>query len=104
MTPDEKSVEKDYLKSLSRDERVLYLDKTRKIAKKEWDMMNTDKVFKYRRSTTLRRCEQRCSVPTKQTIEKYNFTKDELKPIFDRLWSKLSLMSDTEDNSSADSE
>ena len=104
MTPTEKDIEKDYLKSLTHDERVLYLDKTRKIAKKDWDMMNPDKVFKYRRSTTLRRCEQRCSVPTKQTIEKYEFTKHELKPIFDRLWSKLVVLSDTEDSSSADNE
>jgi len=104
MTPDEKVDERMYLKSLTNDERILYLDKTRKIAKKEWDIMNTDKVFKYRRSTTLRRCEQRCSVPTKQTIEKYHFTKEELKPIFDNLWSKWAGLSDTEDNSSADSE
>lgn len=105
MSPEDKKAEKEYLKSLSPDEKVLYLDKTRKIAKKEWDLVNTDKVFQYRRATTLRRCEQRCSVPTKQTIEKYTFTKEELKPIFNRLWSKWSGdYPDTTGNSSGDSE
>ena len=93
--------EKEYMKTLTADEKVLYQDKMRKIAKSEWDKLNTDKVFNYRRATTLRRCEQRCSVPTKQTIEKYHFTKEELRPIFNGLWA-MWVESDTEDSSSAE--
>jgi len=76
-------------------ERILYANQLRKERKREWDLLNTHKVVAYRRATTLRRCIQRCSVPTKETVKKYHFTKDELKPIFDALWNKWSSVEDT---------
>ena len=81
-------MDKVYYKTLETDvEKSLYMDIVRKDRKREWDVDNSDKVYNYRRATTLRRCEQRISVPTKKTIEKYDFTEAELKPIFDALWS-----------------
>ncbi len=41
-----------------------------------------DKIFTYNRKKTLKRCLQRASVPTVNTIRKYNFTREELEPIF----------------------
>ena len=92
---------------MTKAEEILYADQLRKFRKKEWDLANCDKVAAYRRATTLRRCVQRCSVPTKETVRKYKFTKDELKPIFDALWSKWSTveeLTDKEDSSSGDNE
>ena len=42
-----------------------------------------EKIFNYMRKKTLKRCLERASVPTVNTIKKYSFTKDELEPIFD---------------------
>lgn len=99
-------MDKEYYKSLpTHAEKCEYACQVRKERKQKWDEANADKVFQYRRATTLRRCEQRCSVPTKQTIKKYNFTKDELRPIFDALWTKWNeTLTDTEDSVEADSE
>ena len=89
-------------------EKAIYNEELRKFRKKEWDAANQDKVALYRRATTLRRCQMRCSVPTKNTVMRYKFTKEELKPIFDALWEKWSTVDsdspDTADNSSGDNE
>ena len=42
-----------------------------------------EKIFNYMRKKTLKRCLERASVPTVNTIKKYSFTKQELEPIFD---------------------
>ena len=100
-------MDKEYYNSLkTHAEKCEYKEQVRKERKHEWDKSNTDKVFLYRRQTTLKRCEQRCSVPTKQTIQKYEFTKEELIPIFNALWSKIISpdVSDTEDSAEAHTE
>jgi hypothetical protein len=99
-----KSMDKAYYKSLNPTDRVLYADAVRKARKKEWDATNTDKVFQYRRATALKRCEQRVSVPTRHTIQKYNFTREELRPIFEALWEKWDLNGHDDDNSDTQSE
>ena len=100
------TIEKPF--TMDEAEKAIYNEELRKFRKKEWDLANQDKVALYRRATTLRRCQQRCSVPTRETVRKYKFTKEELKPIFDALWEKWSVIEkgspDTEDNSSGDSE
>lgn len=93
-------MDKAYYKSLNPTDRILYVDAVRKARKKEWDAYNTDKVFQYRRATALKRCEERCSVPTKHTIQKYNFTREELQPIIDGLWDKWELTNDKGDTQS----
>lgn len=94
-------MDKAYYKTLKDPaEKSLYMDTIRRHRKQEWDADNEGKVYQYRRATTLRRCEQRISVPTKKTIEKYDFTEAELKPIFDALWSSRVARS----GSSADSD
>jgi len=81
-------MDKQYYASLkTKEEKLVYMDIIRKCRKQEWDADNTEKTFAYRRATTLRRCMQRTSVPTKKTIDKYKFTVEELKPIFDGLWT-----------------
>jgi len=100
-------MDKEFYKSLkSKEEKLEYLDIIRKVRKKEWDIDNGDKVYEYRRKCTLNRCFDRCSVPTKKTIEKYKFSKDELLPIFDNLFFSvgLSLENGIEDIHSGDSE
>jgi len=102
-------MDKAYYKTLSgKAEQLEYMDVVRKDRKAEWDKVNTEKVYKYRRQTTLRRCEQRCSLPTKGTVDKYKFTKEELIPIFNALWSKWCPLefdvTDKEDSSTDDNE
>ena len=100
-------MDKEFYKSLkSKEEKLEYLDIIRKVRKKEWDIDNGDKVYEYRRKCTLNRCFDRCSVPTKKTIEKYKFSKDELLPIFDNLFFSvgLSLENGIGDTHSDDSE
>jgi len=100
------TLDKDYLKTLSYEDQCIYKDKYRKARKKGWDEQNADKVFLYRRATTLKRCEERCSVPTKSTIQKYGFTPEELKPIWHNLWSKwdMSAPTDSDDSNHPDTE
>ena len=100
-------MDKEFYKNLkSKEEKLEYLDIIRKVRKKEWDIDNGDKVYEYRRKCTLNRCFDRCSVPTKKTIEKYKFSKDELLPIFDNLFFSvgLSLENGIGDTHSDDSE
>ena len=85
-------MDKEYYKTLlTHEDKLVYMDTVNKSRKAEWDKVNADKVYLYRRSITLRRCIERCSVPTKNTVMKYNFTKEELKPIFDALWTKWTI-------------
>ena len=86
-TTDDYYQDKVYYNNCTPSEKLEYMDALRKNRKQGWDAKNADKVFQYRRATTLKRCEQRVSVPTKSTIQKYNFTVAELKPIFDALWN-----------------
>lgn len=97
-------MDKEHYKTLTTKESQLeYMDVVRKSRKKAWDEVNGDKVYEYRRATTLRRCEQRISVPTKKTIEKYTFTQEELKPIFDALWSdRFAVNSNSDENDKED--
>lgn len=100
-------MDKEFYKSLkTKEEKLEYMDIIRKCRKKEWDIDNKDKVYEYRRKCTLNRCFDRCSVPTKKTIDKYEFTKDELLPIFENLFFSvgLSLQNDKEDTDLDDSE
>jgi len=97
-------MDKEYYKSLSYNERILYVDAVRRARKSEWDKDNPDKVYFHRRKTTLKRCEDRCSVPTKATIEKYKFTPDELLPIFNALWVDWGLKPNHSPADKADSE
>jgi len=100
-------MDKEFYKALkTKEEKLEYMDIIRKCRKKEWDMENGDKLYQYRRKCTLNRCFDRCSVPTKKTIEKYSFTQDELLPIFENLFFSVGLKMDcdTKDSSSADSE
>ena len=100
-------MDKEFYKSLNtKEEKLEYLDIIRKCRKKEWDIENGDKLYQYRRKCTLNRCFDRCSVPTKKTIEKYSFTQDELLPIFENLFFSVGLQMDHDikDNNSVDSE
>jgi hypothetical protein len=65
----------------SLEERDVYV----RILKKRWDESNPDRLTTYKRKTTLRRCYERTSLPTRQTVLKWSFTRDELLPIFDAL-------------------
>jgi len=47
-----------------------------------------EKLFQYSRKKTLKRCLDRASVPTVNTIKKYSFTKEELEPIFEAALEK----------------
>lgn len=51
-----------------------------------------EKIFSYNRKKTLNRCLKRASVPTVNTIKKYNFTKEELEPIFQATLEKTMLI------------
>ena len=100
-------MDKEFYKSLKTPAAKLeYIDVVRQTRKKDWDEDNPDRLYQYRRKCTMARCFDRCSVPTKKTIDKYKFTKDELGPLFDNLFFSrgLKLPSDTSDTSSADTE
>ena len=100
-------MDKEFYKTLlTKQEKLEYIEIIRRCRKKEWDIENSDKLYQYRRKCTLNRCFDRISVPTKKTIEKYEFTKDELAPIFENLFFSVGLRldCDTKDNNSADSE
>ena len=45
-----------------------------------------EKRNEYNRKAALNRCLERQSVPTRATINLYNFTKEEIQPIFDSLF------------------
>ena len=80
-------MDKAYYATLkTRAEQLLYKDEVQKARKKYWDDDNADKVHNHRRATTLKRCLKRCSVPTKNTVMRYNYTKEELRPIFESMW------------------
>ncbi len=78
---------KSYVEGLSDEEKELYRKAVNTAYKAEWDIINPEKIWAYRRASTLKRCEERCSVPTKKTINRYKFTPEELKPIYESLWN-----------------
>ena len=104
---------KIYIDALSEEEKELYRKAVNTAYKAEWDIINPQKIWSYRRASTLKRCEERCSVPTKKTINRYKFTPEELKPIYDSLWNlkitqvnsaAVPLSDDKEDNTEDHSE
>jgi len=81
-------MDKEYFKTLTTpEEKAVYLREVTKQRKKQWDAANTDRVFIYRRKNTLKRCIRNCCVPTPASIKKYDFTEDELRPVFQSLWT-----------------
>ena len=57
----------------------------RRERKKAWELANPDKVASYRRKGVLQTCLKRASLPSKATVDRYKFTKDELDPIYEAL-------------------
>tara|TARA_E500000318_G_C3413734_1_gene154603 strand:+ start:227 stop:502 length:276 start_codon:yes stop_codon:yes gene_type:complete len=53
--------------------------------KKAWEAANPDRVAAYRRKGVLQTCLKRASLPSKATVERYEFTKEELDPIYEAL-------------------
>jgi len=54
--------------------------------KKNWAKNNPDKIYEYNRKSLLDRCITRNTIPCKKTIERYNYTTEELQPLFDNLF------------------
>jgi len=82
------TMDKEYFRTLTSDaDRALYLRSVTKLRKREWDLSNQDKVFKYRRNTTLKRAYRLSAFPSTQSQQKYGFTEDELAPILKSIWS-----------------
>jgi len=53
--------------------------------KRAWEAANPQRVQEYRRRGVLVTCLKRASMPSKATVERYQFTKDELDPIYEAL-------------------
>ncbi len=57
----------------------------RREKKKAWESANPEKVYAYRRRGVLQTCLKRSSLPSKTTVDRYEFTKEELDPIYEAL-------------------
>lgn len=53
--------------------------------KRAWEAANPQRVMEYRRRGVLVTCMKRASMPSKATVERYQFTKEELDPIYEAL-------------------
>ena len=93
-------MDKEYYYSLNDEEKVIYKNAVKKTYKKSWDAEHPEAIYQHRRATTLKRCRDRCSVPTKNTVEKYKFTKEELEPIFNLLWKNWTSGSESDSSNS----
>ena len=81
-------MDKEYFQTLTNpEEKAMYMREITKQRKKMWDDANSEKVFVYRRKNTLKRCIKLCCVPTPASIKKYEFTEEELLPIFKSSWT-----------------
>mgnify|MGYP000331535367 CR=1 FL=1 len=54
--------------------------------KRQWEEANPEKVQSYRRKGLITQSIKRGSMPCKTTIEKYNYTQEELQPLFDKMF------------------
>lgn len=64
--------------------------------KRLWEENNPEKVKEYRRKGLITQCVKRGSMPCKATIERYNYTVEELQPIFDAMFRPINRMVENE--------
>lgn len=50
--------------------------------KRAWEEANPERVAEYRRRGVLATCLKRASLPSRATVERYKFTRQELDPIY----------------------
>ena len=63
----------------------------RRELKKQWEAENPERVFEYRRTAVLSACIKRAAFPTRKTIERYNFTRDDLDPLYELVLAREEL-------------
>jgi|ETNvirenome_2_30_1030614.scaffolds.fasta_scaffold02106_5 secreted Zn-dependent insulinase-like peptidase len=64
--------------------------------KRDWEAQNPEKVAIHRRTALLNLCIRRGSMPCKKTVDRYEFTREELMPILDTLFEKQREIEDSE--------
>lgn len=57
--------------------------------KRAWEAAHPERVAEYRRRGVLATCLKRASLPSKATVERYGFTKEELDPIYAALHGEV---------------
>ena len=59
----------------------------RRVYMQNYIQRHPDRVEYYHRNLVLKRAMDRCRLPTKHSIRRYNITEDELRPVMDKIIS-----------------
>lgn len=82
----------DEPQDIKRGRKAFLTPELRREKKREWEAANPEKVKAYRRKGVLQTCLKRASLPSKSTTDRYEFTKQELDPIYEALHANRSIV------------